>query len=137
MMIRFTLDGHIPPSTNELMRMHWAVRRRTEKHLRMWIIDAIATDSGEYKTIPPADWPESRRCRMTIRAFRKRHLDPDNAHGGLKLLIDAIKHLRLIHDDSPAWLDLSYDERIDGVRPRVEIEIEPMPETARDKSKRR
>lgn len=132
MILNFTLDGYVPPSNNQLLRKHWAIRSRELKGVAMMIIAAIA-ETGS--AVPPDGWTADRPMRMIVRCYRKRQLDTDNAFGGLKQLVDAVKRLRLIHDDSPAWLDLWCDQRIDLKNPRTEIELKPMPGTARSKSK--
>lgn len=45
------------------------------------------------------------RMRLLIVCRRKRLLDPDNLIGGLKPVIDALKNLGLIYDDSGQYLE--------------------------------
>lgn len=133
-MLSFTIDGYIPPSGNQQLRKHWAARKREQDKLKWAVVDAIAATGDP---LPPEYIRAGRPMRMTVRCFRIRRLDTDNAMAGIKPLVDVVKELGIIHDDSPAWLDLGLDQRIDAARPRVEIDIEPMAGTPRSKSKRR
>lgn len=134
MILNIVLPGYYPQSANQMLRKHWAVRKREQSRLKWTVIDALASTG---MPLPPIFYRSAVPMRMTVRVFRKRRLDYDNAIAGLKPLVDVIKELGIIHDDSPKWLDLGLDERIDLSNPRTEIDIEPMPARAKDKSKRR
>lgn len=135
--MKIILRGWVPPSANQMLRTHFAVAKRAQVKLKWMVADAIATDSGRFETLPPEFIRASGPMGMTVVVFRKRRLDTDNAMAGLKGLVDVVKDLGLIHDDSPKWLDLGLDQRIDAANPRTEIAIEPMAGTPRAKSNRR
>ena len=62
--------------------------------------------------------------RMKITSIRKRRLDLDNLWGGVKQLVDACKMLKLILDDSPAYLRLECEQKIQKIGAGTIIEIE-------------
>lgn len=56
--------------------------------------------------------------------------DRDNVSGGgAKVILDAMKHMEIIKNDSRKWvLDCKHDTtQIDPARPRIEIEITEVP----------
>lgn len=56
--------------------------------------------------------PESyERAHVCFTAFTARPTDPDNIGGGCKALLDAIKKLGLIPDDSPDYIELEIKQR--------------------------
>lgn len=65
------------------------------------------------------------RARLRITRFGHRLLDPDNLQGGVKPLVDCIKEVGLIWDDSPDWLELDVRQqqvaRKDEQRTEIEI----------------
>ena len=91
----------ITPSLNELLRMNPHVRTRLKKSYMAHIEGAIY-DMG--MTTNKLKKPKKRR--LMIYSFRKREIDRDNCWGGCKILIDEIKELGLIWDDSEKHVDL-------------------------------
>jgi Holliday junction resolvase RusA-like endonuclease len=90
------LTPRLPPSLNELLRMHWRRRAELQK-----AFDAQIT----------AEWGRLRR-RVFLKPVRltfllsfpnKRCRDYDNYIGGTKLIIDALKRTFLFRDDSE-WI---------------------------------
>jgi hypothetical protein len=62
---------------------------------------AEALDSG-----PQAQGKGQGRCVVRVHIRRQRLLDPDNAVGGIKALIDALRYHGHIVDDSPEHIEL-------------------------------
>lgn len=87
-------------SLNVIIRKHWSYRSREKK---TWM-DLIHMLGGKkiYKDIP--------YTKVTILSKRKRLLDKDNCYGGAKLVIDAIKELGLIEDDSLDKIELKVEQ---------------------------
>ena len=83
------------PSLNQLLGMHWAARSNLSKQYEI-AVKLLA------RGIPKA----TGKRRLTIERHGKRSLDKDNAYGGCKLLVDAIKRLGFIVDDSPKHCEL-------------------------------
>ena len=84
----------------------------------MWLIRAYLLEKKIDK------WEVGVPKKVKIISYRKRKCDKDNFEGGLKLLIDALKYIGLIFDDSPKWLKLEAQQQIDRNFPRTEIFIE-------------
>lgn len=85
------------PSLNETQRMHWAKRRRLG---RVWYLFLLAAFGRMEQSFAPG------KKRVVIDRRGRRMLDKDNAYGGCKLVVDALKSLRAIDDDDAANLDL-------------------------------
>jgi hypothetical protein len=119
----------ITPSTNQLMRMHWAVKRRLRQSLQWELVTALA-QTGE--PLPPAESGKTAPKRMVkITTYHPRRFDPDNASGGCKVLLDAMRDVGLLRNDSPKWLELIVVQKIAKLDDcRTEIEIEDMEEKA-------
>jgi hypothetical protein len=107
----------LTPSLNRLLRMNYRKRKKMKESLAWEIKAALSEQDLE---IDPG--PEKRR--LSVVSFRKKLLDQDNYIGGLKLLIDGLVDLELLHDDSPEFLELEkLEQRIDLSNPRTEISI--------------
>lgn len=119
-MIRLVLSS-IPPSLNQYLRMHWAVKRKLRVKYHWELLSCLSVMSWEQK--PKQKTP---KASVKISVFRPRRLDQDNLTGGLKPLIDAMRDVGLIRDDSPRWLDLIVRQEKDSITPRVEIEVEEL-----------
>lgn len=92
-----------PPSLNKLLRMHWAKRNLLK---RQWTNDIkLSAQVMEYAVL--MNWAKSRnRLRLRICLRHARLFDKDNAYGSVKVVLDAIKSLGFIADDSPEFIDL-------------------------------
>jgi hypothetical protein len=105
----------VPPSNNEIQRMHWTDQRRLVQTSAAWILCAV----------PKPEVREFRRVRVRITMHRKRALDPDNAHGAVKPLLDAMVRLGFLADDAVRWLELDVPPVvIERGAPWTEIEME-------------
>jgi hypothetical protein len=106
-------------SGNVILRSHWAKRARIRETYEWWIMAALS-DMGKQK---PEKSP-GQKMKLRIWSFRGRLLDPDRLYSGATILVDAIKKMNLIKDDSPRWIDLKIGQSLDGENPRTEIRIE-------------
>ena len=114
----------LPPSANLVMRMHWGQRKRLRSQLQ-WELTAALADLG--MKLPPLLYgPRVPKRRVIITVYRPRRLDPDNA--GPKILLDAMRDIGLIRNDSPRWLELVVEQKIEKCECRTEIEIENIEE---------
>ena len=121
--MKLTLKS-IPPSMNMLMRMHWAQRKRLRSQLQ-WELTAALAETG--RKLPPLLYGKTApKRRVTITTFRPRRLDPDNAAGGCKVLLDAMRDIGFIRNDSPRWLELVVNQHIEKCDCRTEIHIEDL-----------
>jgi hypothetical protein len=109
----------IPPSLNEYERMHYIKRHKLS---RVFEKEIFYTLIGLF---PAPIKPAEKKRRLIIDVHRRRLLDYDRLVGGCVPLVDAIKHLGLIVDDRPKWLDSEYRQTLvkKGEAPFVIIEI--------------
>jgi len=84
-------------SLNKTLRQHWAANARKNKswqHDLAWFFPAR---------------PRTKAFRyMAIVSYRKGTPDDDNLRGGCKPVIDALRRLGWLWDDSPDWLKCGY-----------------------------
>jgi hypothetical protein len=106
-------------SLNKLLNMHYQARRRLRLKY-MWEIRLVLQELGE--SVP--DYPEEKRKKLRIVSFGTKLMDKENLYGGSKVLVDAIKGLRLIYDDSPKWINYKIKQDFKEKKRRTEITIE-------------
>ena len=117
-MINLTIPGRLVPH-GKLLRMYW--RRRTK--IKNNLLEEIWAET--FDKVNHAEITKPRRCRLNIMVYQPtRRFDKDNLYASCKLIIDALRRLSLIYNDSPKWLDLNVDQDLDHKNPRIEIEIE-------------
>lgn len=107
----------IVESGNKLLRMHWAKRKKL-KESYMWELRSIGPFSPEDKV------KEHEKRKVHITSYRKKMLDYDNLVAGNKFLVDCLIGERLLYDDSPKYLDITYEQVLDIKNPRTEIVID-------------
>jgi len=115
--IRLTIFTELP-SANKVMRMHWAERKRLRIRLAAEIGCAYMDQSDK-----PIHRRQIKRSVIVKLYRRGRRFDKDNAYGAAKILIDSLRDLGLIYNDSEKWLDLSVCQELDHENPRTVIEI--------------
>ena len=70
---------------------------------------------------------EKPKMRVLIQLTKPRLYDLDNFVGGCKPIIDSLRRLGIIHNDSPHWLDLQVEQiQRSKMRPVTRIEISPV-----------
>jgi Holliday junction resolvase RusA-like endonuclease len=107
----------VPPSGSVYTREHWAVKRELRKRFG-WVM--LMEQRLQMPTLPPAEG--KRAVKITI--HRNRPLDKDNLYSGCKPMIDAMRDIRLIKNDSPKWIELSVSqEACHRGQERTEIEV--------------
>jgi Holliday junction resolvase RusA-like endonuclease len=98
--------------------MFWRERLKLKNELlkEIW---AETFDKVNHKEIT-----KPRRYQLNIMVYQPtRRFDKDNLYASCKLIIDALRKLSLIYNDSPKWLDLDIQQDLDHDNPRVEIDI--------------
>lgn len=94
-----------PPSPNELRRKYrtplayMRLRKNWEEAL------FYGVGSGRQRAIL-IEQAQNRRMRARITIYHRREFDPDNLVGCLKPVLDALRVVGYIHDDSSEWLEL-------------------------------
>lgn len=117
-------------STNERLGRDWRARAAQIKRLRKqygWQIIAGLQDAGTPLAAIPDDPPDV-KMHVKITLYRGRRFDPDNVRGGsVKILLDAMRDCRLLKNDSPRWLELEVEQKLekDKNRERTEVEMAP------------
>lgn len=103
------VPDHVPASLNAYMgRSRWPYRAAKRQWLR-WVGDAWRAElaargrRGVAWPMPPVG-----RVRVTVERITPRAdaLDADNAHGACKPILDALRELGLLADDTVAAIDL-------------------------------
>jgi len=108
----------LTPSLNKLLVMNRWKRAELKDDLAWEVYAELQEQNPDYKVITA---PQKKR--LNIVSYRKSFLDKDNFIGGLKPLIDAIKELKLIYDDSPIFLNLQAEQKIEKKRNKQRTEI--------------
>jgi Holliday junction resolvase RusA-like endonuclease len=86
----------LAPSQNQLLRMHWAKRKRIQKDFEWSIVQAVGNRS-------------SALCGVHVTITRRSvgvEPDPDNLTASAKLILDALQRVGVIKDDSPKHITL-------------------------------
>ena len=121
--IKITIPG-LSPSRNQCdtwTARNWFNQKNELKKTYRWQIFADLNSRGIGLENIQVTAPVKRKVIYT--GYRSKRLDGDNFSGGLKYLQDVLTDMRLIHDDSPKWLEVEYYQKIDSKNHRVEVEI--------------
>jgi len=107
----------IPPSLNQILRMHYHERDRENKK---WASLILYFDNRRKKREP------LKKVQVTITYFfpDARRRDTDNFSG--KFILDGLVNAGIIEDDSFNHVDLLLAGKVDRENPRTEIEVTPM-----------
>jgi hypothetical protein len=108
----------LTPSLNPLLRMNRFKRMKLKEDLAWEVFVELQEQNPGYEVIGTP-----RKMNLNIISYRKSFLDKDNFWGGLKPLVDAIKELRLIYDDSKEFLKWDAEQRIEKKRKNQRTEI--------------
>jgi Holliday junction resolvase RusA-like endonuclease len=86
----------VPPSLNVYLHQHWRDRSKVRDE---WCELVMAAACGQPR--PPLGYK-----RVTVTLYLRRLRDLDNAYGGIKPLVDALRLRGLIEDDAPDCIEL-------------------------------
>jgi hypothetical protein len=107
----------VPPSLNKVLRMHWAKRSKLATD---WAWKARIAFHGQHEV------PIVVKQNVKVTLHHPRLYDKDNAYGACKVLVDCLRGLGIIVDDTSRWLDLDVQQEKCKHRDRhTTIEIEP------------
>ncbi|MDP3767457.1 MAG: hypothetical protein Q8S13_05540 [Dehalococcoidia bacterium] len=109
------------PSGNKTLRQHWAARSRARALWQTLAGSAVAEAHWQSGAIRKAE----RHRRLSFLRVGNRTLDADNATAGIKMLLDALKTLGVVRDDSPAWCSIDVRQRrpVAGEKPHTIVEV--------------
>lgn len=115
----------VTPSLNEWLNWHHLRRHRWGLRAERALVASLRLQG-----LPVDLECNERRAVLVERFGRPGHvLDDDNLRGGCKGLVDALRRLGLVHDDSPRWMVATYvDVRRRGERPHTVVSIDAAPE---------
>ena len=105
------------PSLNQMLRQHWSKDRKLKDHWRQSVWIALYEQHGRPLWSEPMP-----KARLTITRHSSRMLDPDNATGGVKHVIDALLACNLIAGDSPEHIELIVQQEKGAARTVIELE---------------
>jgi len=105
-MIEVTISEAVP-SLNVTLKEHWSNKTRRRNKFQVQIGQQLILN---YKSTARLRAMDKLKREVTIHSQRMRTLDQDNLTGGAKSLIDALKKLGLIVDDTPTWVDVTYTQ---------------------------
>lgn len=105
----------VPRSPNYLNGHHWRIRHAESKLWREEIYFAVRG------TRPPTPYV---KARVTIDRRATHKLDPDNLHGCVKPVVDALRYARILLDDTADHIELTVTQS--RGKPLTRIEINPV-----------
>jgi hypothetical protein len=109
----------VPPSLNQVLRMHWAKKRLLKKDWIAMIAHSLLLEGWRMKKVDV-------KQRVVITIHNARTYDKDNAYGSCKVILDAMKTLELLVDDRKEWLDVDVKQEPSTRKDkRTVIEIGP------------
>lgn len=86
----------LAPSQNQLLRMHWAKRKKRQKDFEWLIVQAV----GNWHSVLDGVHITITRKSCGVEP------DPDNLTASAKLILDALQRVNVIRDDSPKSISL-------------------------------
>ena len=112
----------VPPSLNKLRKMHFqSYKRLRDDWQRHIFLLTLKTDIRALRA--KVDLKSRMKVKITVEHMRK--FDYDNLVGGCKPLLDSLKRLDFIVDDSEEWLVLEVKQE-KGQANQTVIEIIPL-----------
>lgn len=116
---------------NPMLRQHWK-KREEEQNAWTWeLACALEARDRRWLRVPAI---KKQRMRLWIRFYwQTRRLDPDNLSAAAKNILDALKNLRFIRNDSARWIELIVQQalvrqnlRVGSQGPETHIWLEPV-----------
>lgn len=102
------------PTPNQLLRMHWRQRHKLKGEYTL-LLKAAGANEKRYRS-------GQEKRKISIISYRKKQMrDPDNLYFTAKILLDSIRDVGLIWDDSMKFINLSVSQETDKENPRTEV----------------
>jgi Holliday junction resolvase RusA-like endonuclease len=116
----------VPPSPNELRRRYRNphVYKRLREAWERSLLYGVESAAAHQELVKQGQ----ERVRVEFTIAHPKPYDPDNAIGCLKPVLDAMRKVGWIRDDSETWLELRTvrQQRSAADAPSTTIEIEPV-----------
>jgi hypothetical protein len=99
----------VPPGPNGprgMLRSHWTKRRKIRDEW-YYLVHSAVTDAQAWNYQGSGNPVE-----VHIHQCRKRLMDQDNLVASCKVILDVLKMMDLIMDDSPQWLTLTVTQEV-------------------------
>ncbi len=109
----------VPPSFNTYDRLHWAQKKELRERFGRLVMFALFEQGWRM----PADSKDVPRMNVRILIGRPRRFDRENLWASVKPVLDGMRDIRALRNDSEVWLDLDVKQEISRI-PRMEISIE-------------
>lgn len=126
--MKIILDA-VPPSFNSYDRLHWAQKKNLREQFGQLVMFALFEQGWRM----PVDSKDVPRMSVRILICRPRRLDRENLWASVKPVLDGMRDIRALRNDSEVWLDLDVKQEVSRI-PRMEISIaecEPEARTSR------
>lgn len=115
------IGGHVVPSANPLMRMHWAKRKRLISDWSVMIVSAACTSGADTLATMRNI---AKKKRVTMYRGSPRLIDRANCWLGFdKLILDNLTKQGLIVDDSEKWCEPVVEQVKGDTRTVIVIEV--------------
>ena len=112
----------VPESINAFMRLHFGERKRLREKWA-WRLKLALMRLGYDLSL------EAPKMSVNFTIHRPRRLDRDNNWGACKVIVDAMRDINFIRNDSEVWLDEGVSQMIGPERTVIEFrETAPTPE---------
>lgn len=97
----------VPCSTNRALRMHWRERVAEIANWKQSIYYSLSLNSrNEISEFTQ----KGGKLHVKVSEFRHGELDPDNLHGSVKFVLDAIVHCRLARSDAEKHMKYAVEQ---------------------------
>jgi hypothetical protein len=114
---KFILDV-VPPSFNVYDRMHWGEKKRLREQFGRLVMFGLFEQGWRM----PADAKDVPRMSVRILICRPRRFDRENLWASVKPVLDGMRDIKALRNDSEVWLDLDVKQEVSRI-PRMEISI--------------
>jgi hypothetical protein len=105
----------VPPSLNVQFRSHWSQKQVLKNEWMAHIRSQFLPNGAE-----------RRKMRVTITLYHSRPYDFDNAVGSCKVIVDVLRHYKLLVNDTAEWIDLEVrQEKCAHAKRHTVVELEP------------
>ncbi|MCI0659022.1 MAG: hypothetical protein L0170_18365 [Acidobacteria bacterium] len=125
--VAFVIPRRVPPSANQLRGKKYRHPNDYQRLRQTWEWEVAAALSAVERALLKAE-AEKHCIRVKITIVRRSELDYDNLVGGCKPVVDALKNVGFLKDDSPRWARVEYYQAAKNTTPHTLFSIAPVEE---------